>query len=200
MMKHYTSEEWLDLARGVAALGNVCEMQKHLEDCASCKEIANEMNRLFEMSRREGSYQPPQDAVRNAKSLMTMQRIASATPAERHFLKAVFDSAFQPLQAGIRGAVTARQLLYQKENCCIDLRLEMKPGSRIEMIGQVLDSGAIGRGLNEIPVTLQRGAELLARTLTNQFGEFHFVIDDTKNVEMVVEVTEDRRLIVPLPH
>jgi hypothetical protein len=64
----------------------------------------------------------------------------------------------------------------------------------------VLDSGAIGRGLNEIPVTLQRGAELLARTLTNQFGEFHFVIDDTKNVEMVVEVTEDRRLIVPLPH
>jgi hypothetical protein len=198
MMKHYTSEEWLDLSRGVAAPENVSEMEKHRVECASCKGIANEMNRLFQMSRREASYEPPQEAVRNAKASMAMQRVASGP--EEHFLKAVFDSALQPLQAGVRGAVTARQLLYQKENCCIDLRLEMKPGSRIEMIGQVLDSGAIGRGLNEIPVTLQKGAELLARTLTNHFGEFHFVLDDTKNVEMIVEVTEDRRLIVPLPH
>jgi len=200
MMKHYTSEEWLDLARGVAAPENVSEMQKHRADCASCKGIAKEMNRLFDMSRREASYEPPQEAVRNAKASMAMQRVVSAPATQRYFLQAVFDSALQPLQAGVRGAVTARQLLYQKENCCIDLRLEMKPGSRVEMIGQVLDSGAIGRGMNEIPVTLQKGAELLARTVTNHFCEFHFVLDDTKNVEMIVEVTEDCRLIVPLPH
>jgi len=199
-MKHYTSEEWLDLARGVAASEVCSEMQMHLADCTSCSEIANEMKGLFEMSRREGSYEPPQEAIRNAKALMAMQRIASSGVPERHILKAVFDSALQPLQAGVRGAASARQLLYQKENCCIDVRLEVKPGRRVEMIGQVLDSGAIGRGLNEIPVTLQRGAELLARTLTNHFGEFHFVLDDTSDVEMVVDITEDRRLILPLPH
>jgi hypothetical protein len=198
-MKHYNSEEWLDLTRGVAASEIRSEMQTHLADCASCREIANQMTRLFEMSRREASYEPPQEAVRNAKALMAMQRVASSAAPERHLLKAIFDSALQPLQAGVRGAASARQLLYQKENCCIDVRLEMKPGRRVEMIGQVLDSGAIGRGLNEIPVILQRGAELLAQTVTNHFGEFHFVLDDTSNVEMVVEVTEDRRLVIPLP-
>ena len=199
-MKHYTSEEWLDLARGVVASGKSEEMKEHVAvGCEQCKEIADEMNRLFGISRREASYELPQESVRNAKALMAMQRAGSAVP-ERHLLKVVFDSALQPLQAGVRGSATARQLLYQKENCCIDLRLEIRPGRRIEMIGQVLDSGAIGRGLNEIPVTLQKGAELLARTVTNHFGEFHFVLDDTANVEMVVDVTEDRRLVLPLPH
>jgi signal transduction histidine kinase len=199
MMTHFESTEWLDLARGAASPEAVAEMQKHLEaGCKECAEMAAEMNRMLQMSKREASYKPPQEAVHTAKALMSAQNLASPR-AERHVLQALFDSATQPLAAGVRGAMAGRQLLYQKDNCCIDIRLEAKPGKRVEMVGQVLDSGAIGRGLDQIPVSLQKGEQIFARTLTNHFGEFRLVLDDTDNVQMIVDVTVDRRLIVPLP-
>ena len=67
------------------------------------------------------------------------------------------------------------------------------------MVGQVLDSGAIGRGLDQIPVSLQKGDRTVAQTLTNHFGEFRLVLEDTENVQMIVDVTVDRKLILPLP-
>jgi hypothetical protein len=174
-------------------------MQKHLESgCSKCSEMAAEMSKIAQMSKREVSYEPPQAAVHAAKALMAIQKLAEA-PRERHILQILFDSATQPLLAGIRGASAGRQLLYQKDNCCIDIRLEAKPGSRVEMVGQVLDSGAIGRGLDQIPVSLQKGEQIFAQTLTNHFGEFRLVLDDTENVQMIVDVTPDRRLVVPLP-
>jgi hypothetical protein len=199
MMTHFESTEWLDLARGAASPEAVAEMQKHLETgCKECAAVAAEMNRMIQMSKREASYKPPQEAVHMAKALMSAQNLASSR-AERHVLQALFDSATQPLLAGVRGAMAGRQLLYQKDNCCIDIRLEAKAGKRVEMVGQVLDSGAIGRGLDQIPVSLQKGEQIFARTLTNHFGEFRLVLDDTDNVQMIVDVTVDCRLIVPLP-
>ncbi len=201
MMNHFESTEWLDLARGTAAADVVAKMQKHLESgCSKCAEIADEMNKIAQMSKREPSYAPPPEAVRAAKALMSVNRLASRPRAETYILQLFFDSAVQPLLAGVRGAMAGRQLLYQKDNCCIDLRLEAKPGSRVEMVGQVLDSGAIGRGLDQIPVSLQKGEQIFAQTLTNHFGEFRLVLDDTENVQMIVDVTQDRRLVVPLPN
>jgi hypothetical protein len=199
-MKHFTSSEWLDRARGVAAPEMVSTMQAHLEQgCPSCDEISSQMSRLVNISQREAQYEAPQETVRVAKALLSAHRLASSPRAETHFLRSVFDSAAQPLLAGVRGASAGRQLLYQKENCCIDIRLEAKAGRRIELVGQVLDSGAIGRGLDQIPVSLQKGDRVFAHTLTNHFGEFRFLVEDADQVQMVVDVTEDRRLIVPLP-
>ena len=200
MMKHFESTDWLDLARGAVSPDASAEMQKHLDTgCNKCTEMAVEMNRIAQMSKREVSYEPPPETVRTAKALMSAQKLASSPRAERHILQVLFDSATQPLLAGIRGAMAGRQLLYQKDNCCIDVRLEAKPGNRVEMVGQVLDSGAIGRGLDQIPVSLQKGDRMLAQTLTNHFGEFRLVLDDTDNVQMIVDVTVDRRLVLPLP-
>jgi hypothetical protein len=200
MMNHFESTEWLDLARGAASPDVVARMQKHLESgCKKCAEMAAEMIRIAQMSKREPSYEPPQEAVHAAKALMSVQKLAAVPHLEQHILHAFFDSATEPLMAGVRGAMAGRQLLYQKDNCCIDIRLEAKPGNRVEMVGQVLDSGAIGRGLNQIPVSLQKGERIFAHTLTNHFGEFRLVLDNTDNVQMIVDVTEDRRLVVPLP-
>jgi hypothetical protein len=200
MTNHFESTEWLDLAREAASPDIATRMQKHLESgCRKCSEMAAEMNKIAQMSKREASYEPPQATVHAAKALMAIQKLAEAPRAERHILQILFDSATQPLLAGVRGAMAGRQLLYQKDNCCIDVRLESKPGNRVEMVGQVLDSGAIGRGLDQIPVSLQKGERIFAHTLTNHFGEFRLVLDDTENVQMIVDVTEDRRLVVPLP-
>jgi hypothetical protein len=200
MMNHFESTEWLDLARGAASPDVESKMRKHLESgCSKCSEIVAEMNKIAQMSKREASYEPPQAVIRTAKALMGVQKLAGVPRGERHVLQILFDSASQPLLAGVRGTSAGRQLLYQKDNCCIDIRLEAKPGSRVEMVGQVLDSGAIGRGLDQIPVSLQKGERIFAHTLTNHFGEFRLVLDDTENVQMIVDVTEDRRLVVPLP-
>src|SRR4051812_12541413 len=141
-MNHFESTEWLDLARGAAAPDVASRMEKHLESgCNKCCEMAAEMNKIAQMSKREASYEPPKAAVHAAKALMAVRKLAEAPRAERHILQILFDSATQPLLAGVRGATAGRQLLYQKDNCCIDIRMEAKPGSRVEMVGQVLDSG-----------------------------------------------------------
>ena len=200
MMTHFESTEWLDLARGAVSPEATTKMQEHLETgCDKCAEMAAEMNKLAAMSKREPLYAPPQGTVRAAKAFMSAQRLAASPRAERHILQVLFDSATQPLLAGVRGAMAGRQLLYQKDNCCIDIRLEAKAGKRVEMVGQVLDSGAIGRGLDQIPVSLQKDEKIFAHTLTNHFGEFRLVLEDTDNVLMIVDVTVDRRLVVPLP-
>jgi len=53
------------------------------------------------MSKREESYEPPQETVRTAKALMSAQKLASSPRAERHILQVLFDSATQPLLAGL---------------------------------------------------------------------------------------------------
>jgi len=53
--------------------------------------------------------------------------------------------------------------------------------------------------LDQIPVSLQKDEKIFAHTLTNHFGEFRLVLEDTDNVLMIVDVTVDRRLVVPLP-
>src|SRR5438093_10673904 len=71
MMTHFESTEWLDLARGAASPEATTKMQKHLETgCDKCAEMAAEMNKIAQMSKREPLYAPPQETLRMAKSLM----------------------------------------------------------------------------------------------------------------------------------
>ena len=111
----------------------------------------------------------------------------------------IFDSFRPPLAAGVRGlAPGTRQLAYQHKGTIIDLSIELADGSgRMSLAGQVLDGER--RGKNDgLPVLLVSGNGTLARTVTNQFGEFQVECDFPEDVSIEIRLGERSWVLVPL--
>lgn len=113
----------------------------------------------------------------------------------------VFDSARQPLVAGVRAtAAVARQLLYRAGSVCIDMCMHPKPGSdAIVLIGQLLDSKRQDHGIKDIPVHLICDGDTISRKTTNQVGEFEFGIETPLELQLSFGIAGRRKLIVPIP-
>lgn len=111
----------------------------------------------------------------------------------------IFDSFRSPVPAGVRTpSPGARQLAYQYKSAVIDLSIEFPEGSgRTSIAGQLVDGErkAMTDGLS---VLLVSGAGTLARTATNQFGEFHLEFESTESVSLEIRLGERSWVLVPL--
>src|SRR5690242_4821463 len=115
------------------------EMQQHLNDgCGKCSAAVRTWQGVLSVASGESAFIPPDDVVRVAKSRFIPVSSGSA--------RLVFDSMLQPTAVGIRGAVTARQFLYETDDYYIDLRLEPRAeADRACLVGQVLNRAGAGR-------------------------------------------------------
>jgi CheY-like chemotaxis protein len=111
----------------------------------------------------------------------------------------IFDSFRYPLPAGVRSSTSAaRQLAYQHNKTIIDVSIEFVEGTgRMSLTGQVLDGEKKGKN-DSLPVLLVSGVGTLARTATNQFGEFHVECDFPEDVSLEVRLGERSWALVPL--
>lgn len=111
----------------------------------------------------------------------------------------IFDSLRYPLPAGIRStSSSARQLAYQHNKTIIDLSIEFAEGStRVSLAGQVLDGERKGKN-DGLPVLLVGMTGTLARTTTNQFGEFQVECDFPEDVSLEIRLGERSWVLVPL--
>jgi hypothetical protein len=111
----------------------------------------------------------------------------------------IFDSFRYPLPAGVRSSPSAaRQLAYQHNKTIIDLSVELAEGSgRMSLTGQVLDGERKGRN-DGLPVLLVSSVGTLARTATNQFGEFHVECDFPQDLSLEIRLGERSWALVPL--
>jgi len=111
----------------------------------------------------------------------------------------IFDSFRHPLPAGVRGlSPVARHVAYQHKRTIVDVSMELKQGpGRMSLAGQVLDSERKGR-LDGLTVLLISGAGTLARTATNQFGEFHFDSEIPGDASLEIRLGERSWVSVPL--
>src|SRR5437660_11263592 len=114
-------------------------MQKHIEDgCSKCEAALKSWQNVFRIAQAEGGFSPPEDAVRIAKA----QFAAIASVQQRRPVRLVFDSNIQPVTAGVRGSISARQLLYETDELYIDFRLATQREANrglVCMTGQILD-------------------------------------------------------------
>src|SRR5262249_1968162 len=110
-----------------------------------------------------------------------------------------FDSLRYPLPTGVRGSFPGvRQLAYQHKRTIIDLSIELAHGAgRMSLAGQVLDSERKGK-TDGLPVLLVSGTGTLARTATNQFGEFQVEFDFPDEVSLEIRLGERSWVLVPL--
>jgi hypothetical protein len=112
--------------------------------------------------------------------------------------RVMFDSLKNPPAAGIRGASPGtRQLAYHYKRTIIDVSLEFEGSGRMSLAGQVLDGDRKSKN-ESLPVLLVSEAGTLARTATNQYGEFQMECGFPEDLNLEIRLGERSWVLVPL--
>jgi hypothetical protein len=111
-----------------------------------------------------------------------------------------FDSFLTPVQAGVRSSDTSgRHFSYEHNNTIIDVQVDAQPASKqISLVGQVLDASKARRKNDHLSVVLTGPTGTLARTTTNQSGEFHLQFEFAEDVSLEIRLAERSWVSVPL--
>jgi len=206
-VKHFSDEAWSDFARNLVAASNRATMQRHIDDgCRKCQASLLIWQAVASVAKQESAYAPPEDTVRAAKSQFAT--IAVDLKASKR-ARLVLDTSLQPVAAGLRGAVPARQFLYEADDYVIDLRLEPQRGvNRISLVGQVLNRAKAGRNAQGglvgnfaaqgVLVRLLKGVLPVANTATNDFGEFQLEFEAGNDLSVAIGMDEEKVIVRPL--
>ncbi len=170
-------------------------MQQHIQGgCQKCEETLQVWQSVIAIAEQEAAFMPPSDILRVVKS-----RFAAAALKVSRGFRMLFDSALQPVTAGIRGSVSARQFLYETDDYYIDLRLEpRRDGDRACLIGQVLTRQGMDRTAAGIAIRIQNGKVSIAETVANRFGEFQLEFDGAAGLHISIGGNEDNEIVLPL--
>lgn len=195
-MQHYSSELWADYVRNVLKEKDQMAMQAHLETgCKACVQARNAWNRFRQAASRESRYQPPEGAVRMAKTFMAMR----LRPPRPRLAQLLFDSFQTPWLVGVRSSTApARVMLYGIGDYRIDLRMESKPVSKISLVGQILISSDPAHPAARVPVTLVSGNKTAAVIRTNEFGEFTCECEAEDNLSLQFALPDATHIKIPL--
>lgn len=192
-MKHFDDAAWSDFVKDVLHSQQRVAMQAHVESgCEKCTAALDLWRNVLQLANQEKSFAPPEDSVRIAK----LQFTALATLGNFQ-VRLVFDSLLQLANAGVRGAASARQLLFETDEFSIDLRLDPQPAG-ISLIGQILDRTGAKQPVPDLPIHLQQGRLQLNTTNTNPSGEFHFEFKPASGLYISILRREKPPIILPL--
>jgi hypothetical protein len=194
-MKHFSETSWADFARNQVSADERMMMQQHIDEgCRHCQSTLQVWQGVARMAEKEGDFTPPPDAVRVVKS-----QFAAFAPQAGQGIRLVFDSLLQPVTAGLRGSVSARQFLYETDDYYIDLRLEPRsPEDRACLVGQVLNRAGEERAAQGIAVRLQEGKSAIAQTSTNRFGEFQLEFPASAGLSVSISRDPQNEIVLPL--
>lgn len=170
-------------------------MQQHIDDgCQKCSDTLRIWQSVSSITGRERAFAPPDDTVRVVKN-----QFAAIQPAVSSSVRLVFDSMLQPLTAGTRGSIPARQFLYETDEYYIDLRLEPRvEADRACLIGQVLNRAGADRNAPGLAVRLREGTQPIAHTSTNEFGEFQLEFAAGNSINLSISGGATHEVILPL--
>lgn len=196
-MKHFSLTEWADFVRGMVDIDKKEAMQAHLDSgCKECGEVAKTWARVREAAKRERAYEPPESAVRMAKSHLAIH----AKPGRASKVKLLFDSYQSPVITGVRATATAaRQMLYGIGTYRLDLRMEPQMDSdKVSLVGQILNSADPVKTGAQVTVTLLRGGKVLAESQTNALGEFHLECVLEGHLQLLLTLPRSWDIRIPL--
>jgi hypothetical protein len=201
-MAHFSSQDWIDFARNLASPQDATAMKSHLQSgCESCAKEKATWTKLATFAKTEAQYEPPENVVNMAKALVQAPKPEKALRL-REIAELVFDSFLTPQLAGVRSVagVGSRQLLYRAGEVMIDVRFEASDESeRFALTGQVFRDQGSKVGITRVPISLISGKNELARTSTNQFGEFYLEHESAdKNMQVSLEVNSEKDVFIPL--
>jgi len=118
--------------------------------------------------------------------------ITKLAPRSMEDAQLIFDSFRLPFLAGVRSShESRRQLAYRHNNKIVDLLITPEvESSRVVLVGQVTGGGmGVGKN-NRLAVLLIDGTKTVARTTTNQFGEFLLEFEIMEDPGLQIRVRE----------
>jgi len=194
-VKHFSESSWADFVRNVVPPSTRMTMQQHIDDgCKKCAATLGVWRSVLSIAAQESALTPPSDTVRVVKS-----QFAVALPEASRGVRLLFDSNLQPITAGIRGSVAARQYLYETDEYYIDLRLEpRREADRACLVGQVLHRTGKDRAAQGVAISIRKGKLPVTETSTNQFGEFQLEFDAASGLSISVNRDKNSEIVLPL--
>jgi hypothetical protein len=194
-MKHFSVWQWADFVRDLGEEETRSAMETHLSSCCSrCQRIVDVLRRVAATARGESGYEPPEQAIRHAQAIYSLQR-PEKTSLPRLVARLVHDSFRTPLPAGMRAQKSlSRHALFEAGNYYLDLQLEHQPVSGlITVIGQLADRTKPDAGTADIPVWLKERNRLVVTTTCNRFGEFQLEYAPAPNLQLHVPLPAARK-------
>jgi hypothetical protein len=201
-MGHFSASQWVDLLRGVANSATSDAMNRHLQrGCAECERDRLAWQRLVDFATRERAVDPPEDAVRVAKSYWASYGLARDRRAREASVVAtlVFDSLRQGLPAGVRASTTTgRHLMYEAPPFVIDLQVEPSArSSHVVLAGQIVATAGPRIPRQQPRVRLSNGANELITLDSNEFGEFQCEFEPQPDLSLLISIPE-HTILIPL--
>lgn len=178
-------------------------MQRHLDEgCATCSEILAMWTRVLEVAAREKDFQVPESGVYCAKALYSVAQPEVSAMFPLRFARLVYSNGAVPLREGIRhSGESTFHALFEEGNYVLDLYIKPHDGRNlVSAVGQILDREQSDRVYENSNVTVLREGEVVARTTTNEFGEFHLTFRPGDNLLLTVSLEGECVLVSVLPH
>jgi hypothetical protein len=192
-VNHYDATKWVDFVRGVIVGREREAMQAHLGTaCTRCGRITRLLGATAEAAASDSRWDVPDSVVQTARLFFALQRPEKVRILPRMVATLMYDSFRDPLPAGVRAQHhLSRQALYEAGRYSVDVRLEHERGSaRINLVGQIADREQPTANLGDVPVLLMSGKAVVARALSNRFGEFQMEYEPARRVWLDVPVEQ----------
>jgi hypothetical protein len=156
---------------------------------------------VLEVASRETGFQVPETGVRCAKALYRIARPERADSLPLRWARLVFSITAKPLRACVRGAgASPSHLLFEEGNHRLDLHVKPEEERGVGSVaGQILDRAQSLRVYANSSVAVLRQMEELARTATNELGEFQLEFPPDDNLMLGVNVEGESVLVSALP-
>jgi hypothetical protein len=200
-MRHFDLTRWVDYAHGLLPPEERAPMDAHLQQgCEECGMTAALFGRVASTAASNPNFDVPADLIDAALAIFPAKLTEVGLPWRTLIAKLSLDgfAATQPL--GARAGNAAAHLMFEAEDYSVDLREEAEPNSlHCSLIGQVARRSDPPQVVTQVPVLLLAGDTVVARSLTNNFGEFCLEYLPQSNLRLAIAVeTAGVRIEVPL--
>lgn len=192
----------LDFTKHLLPAEEMSRMRTYLNSgCQQCAELQGRWEAVCDTAPRERDDAPHESVGTVANAAYSTKAQQPVSGLETWSATLVFDSFVTAgATAGVRSlSSAARHLLYEAGPFTIAVRLDDMGGTSIMIIGQVLETAveAVSAGYRE--VSLLRGETTLARTSTNEFGEFQLECERGPDLQICLRLGEQQPIILTLP-
>lgn len=200
-MDHFSEQDWVDFLHQLTKSERTQEIHAHLQaGCPECKASFHVWEQMTSFAAKEQTYVPPENLVRRVK--LEFAAAKQAAQAEDFSLAdLVFNSAAQPLPAGIRSGVAGmQQFVYEKEGLNVHLSFARRQNSSMVFAtGQVLDKQAPLDWLSNATVVLWSSqGKVLNIVEANGYGEFQLEFEPQDQMRISIAAEGRKTLRIPL--
>jgi CheY-like chemotaxis protein len=160
---------------------------------------------MVDVIERCGLFQIPRETLlpqiwARLQEFVAGSRISRLVPRSIEVAELIFDSFRMPLPTGMRCShETGRHLAYRCKNTIVDLLITPDVEcDRISLVGQVMGMGIRKAKKDRLVVLLMNGMKTVARTNTNQYGEFQLESEIVEGAGLQIWPLEGCWAAIPL--